>query len=67
MTRKDYIAIAATLAYQREHAHRAYGANTFSAVCEVLDQTANGLADTLAVDNSRFDRAKFLAACGVQS
>jgi hypothetical protein len=31
-----------------------------------LDETARAFADELAVMNPRFDRARFLSACGVE-
>lgn len=36
------------------------------AVETALDQVASRLADYFAADNPRFDRARFLAACGVE-
>jgi hypothetical protein len=32
---------------------------------DAIDRTARNLADALATTNPRFDRARFLAACGV--
>jgi hypothetical protein len=65
MTRKDYILIAAALKEAKRqipeggaHATWEYIANA-TAACV--------LAHSLASDNPRFDRARFLAACGVQS
>jgi capsule polysaccharide export protein KpsE/RkpR len=59
MTRKDYQLIAevireqgADLVYQNSEKAR-------------HDLTAHALADALALDNPRFDRARFLTACGV--
>jgi hypothetical protein len=59
MTRKDYVLIAETFAKFQK--------------IQNLDQTINwsqedlarNLADTLQGDNPRFDRARFLDACGV--
>ena len=59
MTRKDYVLIAETFAKFQQ--------------IQNLDQTINwtgedlarNLADTLQADNPRFDRARFLSACGV--
>jgi hypothetical protein len=64
MTRKDHIAIAANLKTARE-SHAA-------AVCpdkarDLLDGLVFGFCAILEQDNSRFDRARFLQACGVQS
>lgn len=63
MTRKDYVAIAAAI-------HR-----TGMTVCigqpkaaeYALRLVATDIAATMAADNPRFDRARFLKACGVQS
>ena len=62
MTRKDYILIAAALKAARDYstAHHEQPADTF--VTAVLT-----LCDRLAQDNPRFDRGRFLKACGVQS
>jgi hypothetical protein len=57
MTRKDYNLIA----------------GVFSGIAEVIDinetvgaDLARRLADEFEQDNPRFDRARFLAACGVE-
>ena len=57
MTRKDYqlIADAVRKAMTADH-----GWDT-RPIC----RTARDIADALASDNPRFDRARFLAACGV--
>jgi len=58
MTRKDYILIAAALANERTPfmvEHHKYA----------LDNIALTLADALATTNPRFDRERFLKACGV--
>ena len=54
MTRKDYIAIANAIC---EASHTAPSA--------AIDTLAHKLADVCANDNPRFDRQRFLAACGV--
>ena len=56
MTRKDYVMIAEVFA-------------NFANVCD-LEETigadiARNLADALQADNPRFDRHRFLVACGV--
>jgi len=56
MTRKDYVAIAAALANVRTQAT----IPSWQSCCEKI-------ADAMAADNPRFDRARFLKACGVQS
>jgi hypothetical protein len=57
MTRKDYVRFAAMLKQQR--------ANSRST--KLADQHSKDVAKVLAADNDRFDRAKFLKACGVES
>lgn len=54
MTRKDYIAIAEVFFLSKEAE-------------DDLDNCARRMADTLATDNARFDRQRFLVACGVPS
>jgi hypothetical protein len=53
MTRKDYVAIAAAIARAQ-----------LNQDCQMV---ADCIADVMARDNPRFDRARFLKACGVQS
>jgi hypothetical protein len=61
MTRKDYQLIAAALKDARE-------ANVVYTNGEhVTDLCAVRVANALESDNPRFDRARFLAACGVAS
>ena len=57
MTRKDYVAIAAAIQGTAHHAALKPGATAI----------AVKLADMMQRDNPRFDRARFLKACGVQS
>lgn len=59
MTRKDYIALAAVLKSVQPHS--------------ILDEDrqqhlldCRAVADVLGQDNPRFDRARFLKACGVE-
>lgn len=64
MTRKDYVAIAKALASARvsnftDNPNRALYLNG-------IDNAAHRVADVMAVDNARFDRQRFLTACGVQ-
>lgn len=61
MTRKDYVLIAAAL-----RAARPPG-TALLARCHQADCDALVIADRLAGDNPRFDRERFLKACGVQS
>ncbi|MGH9706118.1 MAG: hypothetical protein ACRD5R_05120 [Candidatus Acidiferrales bacterium] len=60
MTKKDYVAIAATL----DHVRRI---NETAGERRGTQRAARCLADMMAADNLRFDRARFLKACGVQS
>ena len=61
MTRKDYVLIAEALARPikpvigHEHAMKI-----------AWEEACANVADALAKDNPRFDRARFLRACGVQ-
>jgi len=57
MTRKDYQLIASAINGQRQ----GFGRGETVAISSL----AETLADALAQDNPRFDRAKFLTACGV--
>lgn len=61
MTRKDYIAIAATLARVR----RAYAPHGDPNLFRACTDHANALADMFAADNARFDRPRFIDECGV--
>jgi hypothetical protein len=56
MTKKDYIVIAAALRAVRDEL------KIDPAAC---DAHARRIAMTLALDNARFDRARFLSAAGV--
>jgi hypothetical protein len=63
MTRKDYVAIAAAI-------HRTGMAVTIGekkTAEYAIRLAAFDIAATMANDNPRFDRARFLKACGVQS
>lgn len=59
MTRKDYVALAAALQAARPYVMADRATVHAAYVAEV--------ADVLAADNPRFDRAQFYAAAGVQS
>jgi hypothetical protein len=56
MTRKDYVAIAAAIKALLQERPAA-----------PPQRVAQVLADHMARENPRFDRARFLKACGVQS
>ena len=59
MTRKDYVMIAEILKANREDFVQ--GDEGMSLLYILSHQIANGLQE----DNPRFDRARFLTACGV--
>ena len=63
MTRKDYVLIAAALAA----AGQTYSARLIAEARDQWVEDCHALADALARDNARFDRERFLTACGVQS
>lgn len=59
MTRKDYKLVAGALHVIRQELH------THNNSAYTLERIAKVLAVQLQADNPRFDRARFLAACGV--
>ena len=60
MTRKDYVMIAKTLKNERyQFAENEDG-------YALLNILAHQFANQLEQDNPRFDRARFLVACGVK-
>lgn len=60
MTRKDYVAFAQLIT-------EASDAENNSQEAEAAVRTlARRIADVFAADNSRFDRARFLKACGLE-
>ena len=61
MTRKDYVAIAQIL----KDANVVWRGETNVETC--LMNVCKNFALVLSSDNPRFDRARFLQACGVQS
>jgi len=65
MTRKDYILIAARLKIAKADAVRSEDSRAAVDMCDGIDLAAEHLADALATDNPRFDRERFLKACGV--
>ena len=66
MTRKDYQLIAGAMKSARMCACYP-NAPDGAAIRFSLQAAAHELAHMLAADNARFNRAKFLAACGVES
>lgn len=67
MTKKDYILIAAAFVAAKHDACSKEDSRAAADMCDGADLSAEFLAESLQRDNSRFDRAKFLAACGAQS
>jgi len=69
MTRKDYVALAAALA--RANPGTQYSDGTPMPPTDAMRASwrysVECIADTLVADNVRFDRERFLRACGVQS
>ncbi len=55
MTRGDYVMVARVIVDEVERAED----------LDVIGRIAGGLADVFAADNPRFDRARFLTACGL--
>jgi hypothetical protein len=64
MTRKDYVMIAESIAYASELT-KIMGGIDEETRDRVISLVANKIASGLEMDNSRFDRARFLDACGV--
>jgi hypothetical protein len=60
MTRKDYVMIASTLKGMQRQFKEGEEGNT------LLWILAQQFANELQADNPRFDRARFLTACGVK-
>jgi hypothetical protein len=60
MSRKDYVAIANAIVGQVKSLQLADNWDGIDAVCEVT----KAIADVLGADNDRFDRDKFVTACG---
>ena len=67
-SKRDYEAMAVLLRAQqmRAEALMQYSGAEANAVMVTVRAVANGYAGIAERDNPRFDRARFLAACGVQ-
>lgn len=63
MTAKDFVAIAGAVKDARDAANAKIETSNLS---QVFDSMAKSLAKVLATTNPKFDRARFLAACGVK-
>ena len=62
MSKKDYVVVAAAI---NEAAYTSKGLADAESRADELARVADMLSEVFAADNPRFDRAKFLAACGV--
>lgn len=60
MTRNDYEALAKAILSTKQKFQLA----EVTSGIYVIRMTAEAIADELSADNARFDRSKFLAACG---
>lgn len=65
MTRKDYVLIAEVLKGSRPAPYTDLENLTSRNMWSIWRTTSRNMADALASDNPRFDRARFLEACGV--
>lgn len=70
MTKKDYEAIAYVINGRIENAklslHFGYSDEDISHALNTLSDLADMMAYEFSLDNSKFDRDKFLKACGVK-
>jgi len=64
MTKKDFELIASALLRADEYIGTDFAADRER---DIYNRCCRELADALATTNPKFDRAKFLAACGVAS
>ncbi len=67
MTRKDFILIAAAIRAARDEMFAKEPDESHVDLNDGLNYTAEFIADALRRTNERFDRERFLKACGVQS
>jgi hypothetical protein len=65
MTRKDYKAIANVIQGETINARLSPAIEIESEPIAQLGRIAEGLAQIMERDNERFDRSKFLEACGL--
>ena len=63
MTRKDYVKIATVFANNAPAKHDDDAGGRMHQRAEKWRALVRDMADMLATDNPRFDRARFLAAC----
>lgn len=67
MSKKDYVAVAAAMKTEVDSIKQCLdsGAKEWYSAKVAMASVARDLAARFEADNPRFDRAKFLAACGV--
>lgn len=66
MTRKDYVLIAQAIKSERDKV-AAYGELLAgNAALSAVEHTARSVACALSQDNMRFDRERFMRACGFE-
>ena len=65
MSRKDYVSAAVIIKEQWDYS-RTLEKSQGEAVRAVLDSVASNLATMFRIDNERFDRDRFLTACGIK-
>lgn len=64
MSKKDYQAIARAIhATRPDPSPRLDGPAIHPLMTDVWEKTRNAIADVLAADSPRFDRARFMEAC----
>ena len=64
MTPKDYVAIAQAFVTAQTAMENS---RCIESPASALAEVASRIANTLKLDNPRFDRARFLKACGIQA
>ena len=67
MTRKDYVLIAGKLYQAKLDILGKEAPSDHSNMLDGVSLAAEHIADAMQIDNPRFDRERFLKACGVQS
>lgn len=65
MTRKDYIRLATAINQARAEIRMKEPEECAADLLDGTSYAADFIADALADDNPNFDRARFLAACGI--
>ena len=65
MTKKDYELIASVIATNYLHSHLWSNEDKREGAETAVECIAEDMADMLAADNLRFDRNRFLRACGL--